>query len=937
MAGCEGEWEREILTLIDAAEASCLIQRRLGPRSVCITGDGTEGLAEALSRRGIAVRAVAASRADATNLWDFIAGKGLPEGSTEDVVIIATNTLAATESTVRRVVSSLEDGCCQVLLWHPPSSWEDDPEWKGSIPLWASHLATVGLVRDLAFEAAPFSSQLLLFRRREVSLVAQLASYEHHLQMAMMAARSSLELARAEVRRYGESVSDGDLRVQHDELVAMVAAWRARWQALESGLAWPVVARLQALRSRLAPEGSAMAGTLEKLRPRVNGARELGIAPVREGGRAVPPETTVDVVVCVHNALEDVRRCLDSVVRCTSVPYSLILVDDGSDHAARQLLAEFTVTHGARLIRNAVAHGYTVAANQGLRASSADRVVLLNSDTVVVPDWLGGLLCCAASDDKIGLVGPLSNTASWQSIPKIAEGGDWARNALPNGLSIAEMGRLVRRYSPTLYPGVPFLNGFCLMLRRRMLEDVGYLDEEMFGEGYGEEDDLAMRARKHGWKLAVADDVYVYHAQSRSYSDERRHRLSARASQRLIDKHGRRAVDEGVAACVRNRVMEGVRARSSVLLERRDLVRCGASRHSGRRVLFVLPVATPGGGANVVLSEARAMLDLGVTVKVFNLSRHRAGFQAAYPHPRVPVVYGSERDLASWGTRYDAVVATHNESASWLAELSSLQVSPVLGYYVQGFEPLMYPLGSEGYQRALESYQVCPGLVRMAKTEWVRQQLHSQLGLDAHMVWPSFEVDRFCPRLREDGDWPDRRLRVAAMIRPDAPYRSPGLTMRVLREIKRKHRRAIDIWIFGADPRIAGFDDLPHDFHYTSAGILGPRQVAGFLNEVDVFLDLSEHQAMGLTAMEAMGCGAAVVVPENGGADTFVTNRHNGLVVDTTSADACLLGADVLATDHALRQRLQANALQDIVRWFPERSALAILDALFGREGHPVA
>ncbi len=82
----------------------------------------------------------------------------------------------------------------------------------------------------------------------------------------------------------------------------------------------------------------------------------------------VPPRTaTVDVIVCVHNALDDVRRCLESVYRWSSPPFSLILVDDGSGPETARYLAEFSESHGCRLIRNDPARGYTFAANQGLR------------------------------------------------------------------------------------------------------------------------------------------------------------------------------------------------------------------------------------------------------------------------------------------------------------------------------------------------------------------------------------------------------------------------------------------------------------------------------------------------------------------------------------------------------------------------------------------
>jgi GT2 family glycosyltransferase len=165
------------------------------------------------------------------------------------------------------------------------------------------------------------------------------------------------------------------------------------------------------------------------------------------------------------------------------------------------------------------------AANQGLRATTAEYVVLLNSDTIVTQGWLQRLLECGESDPRIGIIGPLSNAASWQSVPLLQAGGDWATNPLPDGYSVDDVAEVVSSSSRKVFPRVPFINGFCFVVKRSLMDTIGYLDEEMFPEGYGEENDYCLRAADAGFELAVADHAYVFHAKSRSYSHERRHLL----------------------------------------------------------------------------------------------------------------------------------------------------------------------------------------------------------------------------------------------------------------------------------------------------------------------------------------------------------------------------------------------------------------------------
>jgi GT2 family glycosyltransferase/glycosyltransferase involved in cell wall biosynthesis len=832
--------------------------------------------------------------------------------------------------------------------------------------VWTEYFARYGFFRDLDFDASFVGIGAVRYRKtHDVGLV--ISGYERRLALLERESQARRELnisQHNDLLAKENALLGKEYAIQRAKLRARDL--EARWEELENSAGWAVLKRLQTLRARFAPPASRREQLLEEMfrafrvhkgRAPLYFARRVGqamlwqfkaflsLARVTAGNplRALtaqveeikihpPPqqhEAAVDIAICVHNALADVTRCLESVVRHTTGPYSIIIVDDGSEAETRDYLAEFSSNHGAALLRNEKARRYTKAANQGLAHSSADYVVLLNSDTIVTPQWLDRMVACIESDPRIGMVGPLSNTASWQSIPDVESGGDWASNPLPPDISPDDMGGLVARYSGRIYPPMPFLNGFCLLLRRELLQEVGNLDEENFGLGYGEEDDLALRARNAGWQLALADDAYVYHAQSRSYSNDARKQLSERAGKILARKHGLQIIQEGVTTCANSRVLNGIRARSQAMLDRHAMIRRGRDRYAGMRVLFVLPIAAPGGGGNVVIDEARAMREMGVDARIFNLKIHQGKFQAAYPELEIPTVFGNEETLAKLGREYDAVIATHNSSVKWLMQVAPHQGRPVRGYYIQGFEPYMYPEDTEDYQRARDSYTLIPDLVRFVKTEWTRQEVKDNTGADSSVVGASVNTGIFRPRPRLEPDWPDRALRFSAMIRPEAPYREPELTMKLLQQASERYRQDVDFLLFGTTLDDPGFAALPRSFPWKLAGVLNQKQVARLMNEVDVFVDFSSHQAMGLTAMEAMACGVAVIVPQRGGAACFARHEENCLIVDTLSPEACWKALQRLVEDHALRARLQKNALIDLCDYYPERPAFNILSALF--------
>lgn len=967
------------------------IMSDIRPTTILHLNCGEGSLVGALRRRGAEAFGVDASEAAVKAMhedvrpfcWVSPLTESLPQEYDLIVCVEVLQHLSPDEA--RRMLANVCQHTNDVLFSARPLYCADASHFNiQPLEHWATLFVHHGLFHDVDFDASFVTPWAARFRRTEESVIRVIDAYERRLWRLKLenAARRELNMEqRAELTAKEDAVlsaeaqlmqSEAELaqsRAQLTELAtvleernARLRGWENRWAGLEASVGWALLQRLQHCRARLAPPGSDRDQVLEaaiqlvrhpgagKLAGFVSLARgvlsrqmrarlaKTRVRPGRLQGEVVqiepvrprPPvqihQATADIIVCVHNALSDVKRCLESVVRHTSPPYSLILVDDGSGPATSDYLRQFAGLHKATLLTNEEARGYTRAANQGLRKSSAEYVVLLNSDTVVTPEWLDRLVACAESDPQIGMVGPLSSTASWQSIPEIEFQGDWAANPLPAGVTPADMAGLVARHSARLYPRVPFLNGFCLLIHQRVIRELGCLDEESFGDGYGEENDYAIRARNAGWVLAVADDAYVYHAQSRSYSDAERKRLSEQASDLLIRKHGRAIVERGVAICRRDRVLEGIRARSRAMLARQDWIESGRDRFSGSRVLFVLPIAQAGGGANVVIDEAQAMREMGVDARIFNLMPHREAFERAYPALEIATVYGQRGDLVALAHDYDAIVATYNPSVEWMAPIRRSQGRPVRGYYVQDFEPYMYPSHSDGFRRAWESYSLFPDMVRFAKTEWTRQEVRRQIGVETQVVGCSVNLELFRPRPRPGPEWPDRPLRIAAMVRPMSPYRAPGLTMELLQRASSEYQ--VQPVVFGTEVDDPGFAELPKDFHWELAGILNREQVARLLNDVDIFVDFSSHQAMGLTAMEAMACGVAVTVPELGGTGSFARHEQNSLVVDTSSSQRCWDALQRLIEDRDLRVYLQRNALTEVCDFFPERPAFNILKAL---------
>ena len=255
---------------------------------------------------------------------------------------------------------------------------------------------------------------------------------------------------------------------------------------------------------------------------------------------------TVDIVIPVHNALDLVTKCVNSLLRHRNQRiHRIILVDDGAGTETADYLASIakTTTH-CTLLRSDSATGFTKAANRGLRESTADMVIVLNSDTEVPSRWVEKIAEVMFNTPGVGIVGPLSNAASYQSIPrqqpneKERLAGQTPINELPLGMTLEDVNRWLEQNMDPTPVRVPLVHGFCFAIRREAVNDVGVFDEEAFPQGFGEEDDYCIRAVDAGWSLAIATNTYVWHEKSGSYSPDRRRKLVARSREEILRRHG---------------------------------------------------------------------------------------------------------------------------------------------------------------------------------------------------------------------------------------------------------------------------------------------------------------------------------------------------------------------------------------------------------------
>ena len=229
----------------------------------------------------------------------------------------------------------------------------------------------------------------------------------------------------------------------------------------------------------------------------------IGAARVAEAGRGV------SVVILTWNSVGKIEPCLESLGQSTRVPDEIIVVDNGSTDQTRAVLArQFPAV---RVIANTHNRGVARARNQGLAAARGTYLLVLDDDTVVLPDALARLVSVLDTNPTVAVCGPQLLNSVRQPVdldlpfPTLwHKARRWGNAGLQNG----------RAFGNGLSDGmrdVAYVIGACQLIRRAALAEVGSYDERIF---YGPEDiDFCLRLHSSGWRVVCQPAAQVIHAE----------------------------------------------------------------------------------------------------------------------------------------------------------------------------------------------------------------------------------------------------------------------------------------------------------------------------------------------------------------------------------------------------------------------------------------
>lgn len=214
----------------------------------------------------------------------------------------------------------------------------------------------------------------------------------------------------------------------------------------------------------------------------------------------------VFIIIINWNGLQDTLECLASVFKMDYSKLKVIVVDNGSSDDSVAVIRK--IYPQVILIENKKNLGYSGGNNIGMRYAikhAAQYMWLLNNDTVVEVDAVSKLVDAAECHPKVGQISPV--IYYYHSPDKIQFCGsyvDWDKQSIviPRDKHL-DIDKNFRSGANVC------LWGTALFIRKNVVEEIGYLNEDFFA--YWEDTEYSLRVLNAGYRNLLCTSTKVYH------------------------------------------------------------------------------------------------------------------------------------------------------------------------------------------------------------------------------------------------------------------------------------------------------------------------------------------------------------------------------------------------------------------------------------------
>lgn len=585
-----------------------------------------------------------------------------------------------------------------------------------------------------------------------------------------------------------------------------------------------------------------------------------------------------DIIIPIYKAPEWVKLCVYSLFVNTD-PKTLgkvYLINDCDDEFTINCLNNLKAKYDKKIVikQNEKNLGFVKTVNRGLKLSTAECVLLLNSDCLLSKNTIEKLIAHLEKDPKIGLICPLASNAANLSIP------------IPEGWNYTQIDSLLEKH----FFGKSFdactIVGNCLMITRKCLDEVGNLDEA-YGTGYGEETDYQFKAMQKGFKAKVAIDTYVFHKAEASFGTSKEKQARLQKNRDLFFSRWGEQYKAELKKYNQNNPIQYINKHLP-----KD-----AWRPTVKTLFYLDGIVQNAGGVHVVIDIVNYLTISGESINItYNLKYPYKENLLFNPIPvsQINQIHYEQIVSTVWKTAFEARALTDRNQAKLLS-------------FVQGYES--YFENGTKYGAVELSYKISDSILTIS--QYLQKQLQNVFQESSHVIPNGINYDLIHLATTKS----PKRPTITIILRGNA-MKGDWILMDIIKRLSNQNTN-LTINVISIEKKLSLPFSANQNIHINL--LTGPQErntIYQLLQGSTIYVDASLSEGFGLTALEAMAAGCVPVVSNSLGINEYVKNNINGVIInDVNNSNSYFKAILKLLADEPLRNKLSQSGLETSKRY----------------------
>ena len=575
-----------------------------------------------------------------------------------------------------------------------------------------------------------------------------------------------------------------------------------------------------------------------------------------------------DIIIPIYNSPEWVKMCVYALYKNTPDEYigKVILMNDNSDELTCNCIRNLEKKYSKiEVYKNENNLGFIKNVNRGMDKTTAEYILLLNTDCLVSKNTIPKLIDHMEKNKKIGLICPISSNAANLSYD------------IPEHYSYMQVNDLFYENFKGMNFDACTVVGNCLMISRECMQKTGYLDE-IYGMGYGDETDYQFKAHEQGFEAKVAIDTYVYHKSEVSFgtSPEKQKRLDHNRA--IFFERWGEQYNKKMQEYVKNDPIEYIKNNLKI------------DKKPEPNILFFLPdIHQKAGGVHVIVD----------IVNYLNINGYFANILTERIHEYKEIMIFSPSFMKDIKEVSPKCIAGTIYPTIFFCETIAKHYNIPCVNFMQGYEPCFD--NGEIYSWAELACKNSQNI--LAISEFLQKKCKENLGKEAKVIPNSINTD-----LLYNSDKHIKDKKQVTFVFRDNFAKGDFILSEILKLLTLKNYNFEINVIYMREIMfpINNNENLKINFY---KGPLNRKEVSNILFKTDIFVDASLMEGFGLMALEAMAAGAVPVMSQSFGVDEYAEDSKNCFIIkEVNNAEKYVEKIEELLKDKEKLKEMSKNA-----------------------------